>query len=748
VSEKTDRLLDRIDGSADLKQLPREELPQLAAEIRALIQETVAQNAGHLASNLGVVELTIALHYVFDFPTDKLVWDVGHQCYTHKILTGRRDRFGSLRRRGGVSGFPSPDESPCDTFLVGHSGTSLSTALGLFLAMEAKGDPGRVVAVIGDGSIATGMALEALNHIGSLGAPGSPGPRGGADTSSKVGPPRQAPAGQGARPRIGRSPLLLVLNDNRMTISETVGALANYLSRLRAAPLYNELKRDVRTFLDGLPLVGAPMENVLEFLKDTVRHALVSGRMFEDLGLRYFGPIDGHNLNVLVSTLREIRQLRTDKPILLHVITEKGRGFTPASRDPTAFHSCPPFETGDGEVCRPVAKDGRSYTDAFADALVDLARQDPRIVAVTAAMPTGTGLARFAQAFPERFYDVGICEQHAVGLAAGLAAGGLRPVVAIYSTFLQRACDQVFHELCLQRLPVVLAIDRAGLVPGDGPTHQGLYDVGWLRPFPGLTLAAPKDGAELAALLAWALRQPGPVALRYPKAPLPPPDLFPASSSPVEAGRAEVLAESPRPGGAGSADVVLVAYGGAVEQAARARQLLLAEGPSGSIEASLVNARFAKPLDNETLGKCLAEAALVVTIEDGALAGGFGSAVAELATRIGRRAESALPGGEPQAPQRSQTSLVALGVPDVFLEHGSREELLREVGLDARGIARSVQEALALVRARAPERARQAQPARPPASGHPESKGGNQVSSPADVAPRATEAESARKRGT
>jgi 1-deoxy-D-xylulose-5-phosphate synthase len=690
VSEMNDRLLDRIDGPADLKQLPREELPRLAAEIRALIQETVAQNAGHLASNLGVVELTIALHYVFDFPTDKLVWDVGHQCYTHKILTGRRDRFGSLRRRGGVSGFPSPDESPYDTFLVGHSGTSLSTALGLFLALEAKGDPGRVVAVIGDGSIATGMALEALNHIGSLEASDPPGTRGEGGTSSRVGSPRQAPTGQGARPRSGRSPLLLVLNDNRMTISETVGALANYLSRLRAAPLYNELKQDVRTFLDGLPLVGAPMENVLEFLKDTVRHALVSGRMFEDLGFRYFGPIDGHDLNVLISTLREIRRLRSReagarKPILLHVITEKGRGFTPASRDPTAFHSCPPFETGDGEVLLRVEEDGRSYTDAFADALVDLARQDPRIVAITAAMPTGTGLARFAQAFPERFYDVGICEQHAVGLAAGLAAGGLRPVVAIYSTFLQRACDQVFHDLCLQRLPVVVAIDRAGVVPGDGPTHQGLYDVGWLRPFPGLTLAAPKDGAELAALLAWALRQPGPVALRYPKAPLPPEDLFPglrqaqgglglskpaSSSSPIEAGRAEVLAES--------AEVVLVAYGGAVEQAARARQLLLVEGT----EVGLVNARFAKPLDEGMLGKCLAEVALVVTIEDGALAGGFGSAVAELAARIGRRA-----------------AVVALGVPDVLLEHGSREELLREVGLDARGIARSVQGALALVRA-------------------------------------------------
>jgi 1-deoxy-D-xylulose-5-phosphate synthase len=317
-----------------------------------------------------------------------------------------------------------------------------------------------------------------------------------------------------------------------------------------------------------------------------------------------------------------------------------------------------------------VDEGGRSYTDAFADALLELARRDPRIVAITAAMPTGTGLDRFAQAFPERFYDVGICEQHAVGLAAGLARGGLRPVVAIYSTFLQRACDQVFHDLCLQRLPVVLAIDRAGLVPGDGPTHQGLYDIGWLRPFPGLTLAAPKDGAELAALLAWALRQAGPVALRYPKAPLPPQDLFPASSSPVEAGRAQVLADG--------AEVVLVAYGGAVERAARARQLLLAEG----IEAGLVNARFAKPLDEATLGKCLAEAALVVTIEDGALAGGFGSAVAELATRIGRRAE-----------------VVALGVPDVLLEHGGREELLREVGLDAPGIARSVQEAVTRLRA-------------------------------------------------
>jgi 1-deoxy-D-xylulose-5-phosphate synthase len=694
VSEAKDRLLDRIDGPADLKRLPREELPRLAAEVRGLIQETVAQNSGHLASNLGVVELTIALHYVFDFSTDKLVWDVGHQCYTHKILTGRRDRFGSLRRRGGVSGFPAPDESPYDTFLVGHSGTSLSTALGLFLALEAKGECGRVVAVIGDGSIASGMALEALNHIGSLGASGSPGPRGEGGTSSRAASvSRRTPAGQ----EEPRAPLLLVLNDNRMTISQTVGALANYLSRLRAAPLYNELKREVRTFLDGLPLVGQPVGSVLEFLKDTVRHALVSGRMFEDLGFRYFGPIDGHDLKVLVSTLREIRRLRartpgTRKPILLHVITEKGRGFTPASRDPTAFHSCPPFETSDGEVVLRVGRGARSYTDAFADALLHLAGQDPRIVAVTAAMPTGTGLARFAEAFPDRFYDVGICEQHAVGLAAGLAQGGLRPVVAVYSTFLQRACDQVFHDLCLQRVPVVLAIDRAGFVPGDGPTHQGLYDIGWLRPFPGLTLAAPKDGAELAALLAWALRQPGPVALRYPKAPLPPQDLSPASSSAVEAGRAEVLAEG--------ADVVLVAYGGAVEQAGRARQLLLADG----IDAGLVNARFAKPLDEERLGKCLAEVPLVVTIEDGALAGGFGSAVAELATGIGRRGE-----------------LLALGVPDVFLEHGSREELLQEVGLDGRGIARSVQEALARVRS------------------------GNQVSPPADTASGGALVKSARR---
>jgi len=629
-------LLDRIQEPADLKELQREELEQLAKEIRALIQEVVARNSGHLSSNLGVVELTIALHYVFDFPTDKLVWDVGHQCYTHKILTGRRDRFQSLRQPGGLSGFPSPEESPYDTFLVGHSGTSLSTALGLLLAQEARGEEGRVVALIGDGSMGSGMALEALNHIGSLG-----------------------------------KPLLVVLNDNRMSISHTVGALANYLSVLRAAPLYNELKREVRTLLDALPVVGSPVESALEFFKDTARRALVPGRMFEDLGFRYFGPIDGHDLDLLIDTLSELRRLSSEKPLLLHVLTEKGRGFTPATLDPTTFHSSPPFETGAGAVFPRLKRGSRAYTDAFADALIELARQDRRVVAITAAMPTGTGLARFAQAFPKRFYDVGICEQHAVGLAAGLARGGLRPVVAIYSTFCQRACDQVFHDLCLQQLPVVLALDRAGLVGGDGPTHQGLYDIGWLRPFPGLVLAAPKDGNELAALLAWSLSRPGPVAIRYPKAPLPD-DLFSTPPSSIDWGRAEALAQGK--------DAVLVAYGAAVEQAERARQRLAEEGAA----VGLVNARLAKPIDEETLGKVLASAPLVVTIEDGVLAGGFGSAVAELAASLGRR------------PVR----LLRLGVGEELQGQGSREELLAQAGLDASGIARQVREALKSLPAR------------------------------------------------
>jgi len=644
VTDEEYPLLAGIDNPADLKLLERDDLEQLAGEVRQLIQTTVARNSGHLASNLGVVELTIALDYVFDLPTDKLVWDVGHQCYTHKILTGRRDLFRTLRQRGGLSGFPSPDESPYDTFLVGHSGTSLSTALGLLLAHEAQGMAGRVVAVIGDGSIGSGMAFEALNHIGSLG-----------------------------------KPLLVVLNDNRMSISHTVGALANYLSLARAMPLYNEVKREVRSLLDALPVVGQTMESALEFMKDSVRHALVPGQMFEDLGFRYFGPVDGHDLNVLIEALDQLRRLTTEKPVLLHVLTEKGRGFTPATEDPTTFHSSPPFETGDGDVFPRLKKGARAYTHAFADALIELAQDDPRIVAITAAMPTGTGLARFAEAFPDRFYDVGICEQHAMGLASGLAKGGLRPVVALYSTFSQRACDQVFHDLCLQRLPVVLALDRAGLVGGDGPTHQGLYDVAWLRSFPGITLVAPKDGRELATLLGWALKQPGPVAIRYPKAPLPQ-GLFPAPPSPIEPGRAEVLAE----GG----DGVLLAYGGAVEHAERARQLLAEEG----IAVGLVNARFAKPLDKGAVEKCLAEVPLVVTIEDGALASGFGSAVAELAERAdGRRAE-----------------LLCLGVPDVILEHGSREELLQEAGLDSPGIAHRVAEAVASARAKKPTSRRKA----------------------------------------
>lgn len=494
----------------------------------------------------------------------------------------------------------------------------------------------RVVAVIGDGAIGAGMAFEALNHIGHLG-----------------------------------KPLLVVLNDNRMSISRTVGALAKYLSVMRAAPLYNELKREVRSLLDALPVVGQPMETALEFVKDSLRHVVVPGRMFEDLGFRYFGPVDGHDLDVLIDTLDQLRRLSTEKPILLHVLTQKGRGFTPAAQDPTTFHSSPPFETGDGDVFPRLKKGARAYTHAFTDALVDLAGEDQRIVAITAAMPTGTGLARFAEVFPDRFYDAGICEQHAVGLAAGLAKGGLRPVVAIYSTFSQRAADQVFHDLCLQEVPVVLALDRAGLVGGDGPTHQGLYDIGWLRHFPGITLAAPKDGAELAALLGWALSQPGPVAIRYPKAPLPA-GIFPAPASPIEQGRADVLAQGP--------DGVLVAYGGAVEHAERARQILAEEG----FEVGLVNARFAKPLDEETVGKCLAEVPLVVTIEDGVLVGGFGSAVAEVAERSsGRKAE-----------------LLCLGVPDIVLEQGSRQELLQEVGLDGAGIARRVAEALTRVRSR------------------------------------------------
>ncbi|MGB2967417.1 MAG: 1-deoxy-D-xylulose-5-phosphate synthase, partial [Phycisphaerae bacterium] len=492
-----ERLLDKIRSPKDLAGLDAGALRLLAQEIRALITETVAVRGGHLASNLGVVDLTIALHRAFDFSRDHLVLDVGHQCYAHKILTGRLEGFANLRTAGGVGGFPNPAESPYDLFRTGHAGTSISTALGLALADKAAGSDARSVAVIGDGAMASGLALEGLNHAGDVGAN-----------------------------------LLVVLNDNQMAISPTVGALARYLTAVRTTPAYDDLKEEVQGALARMPF-GGPITRAIHTFKDALKDAMVPDHAFEHFGFRCFGPVDGHDLGALLEALGEMKRL--DGPRLLHVHTQKGFGFAPAAKQPEAWHSAAPFEEQNGKVVTAEEPSDRPmWTRAAVDELVALAEADVRIVAVTAAMSEGTGLLRFAHRFPDRFFDVGICEEHAVALAAGLAKGGARPVVGVYSTFLQRAYDQLFHEVALQGLPVVLLVDRAGLVGADGPTHHGLYDIAYLRHLPGFTLAAPADHAELAGMLSLALRADGPWAIRYPRDRVP---AEPLSGVPVERGR-------------------------------------------------------------------------------------------------------------------------------------------------------------------------------------------------------------------
>jgi 1-deoxy-D-xylulose-5-phosphate synthase len=605
------RYLDKINSPADLRTIPLADLPTLAQEIRERIIEVVSRNGGHLGSNLGAVELTIALHYCYDFSADRLVWDVGHQAYTHKLLTGRRDRFDTLRQKHGISGFPSSAESVFDPFTTGHSGTSISTALGLACGDAALGRTRKIVACIGDGSIASGVAFEALNHAGQLGRD-----------------------------------LLVVLNDNEMSIAGTVGALASYLNRVRTAESYRELKQEVHRLLDALPVFGGRMSAVIERVKDAVRRSMIDGAMFEELGFRYYGPLDGHDLAKLIATLTEIRKL--SGPVLLHVLTQKGRGHPEAVGDPHRLHSTPPCDPDEDAHLERSARP--SYTKVLSGALVDLGQRDDRVVAITAAMPDVT--CAFAEAFPCRHYDVGICEQHALGLACGLAAAGLRPIVAIYSTFLQRAYDQVFQELCLQRANVLLAIDRAGIVGADGPTHHGVFDVAYLRHLPEMKLLAPKDGPELAAMLAFALSLDGPAAIRFPREDVP----EPMPQAPIELGRAQLLREG--------RDIVLWAYGAMVSRCMHAADLMAAQG----LSATVVNARFAKPLDADLLLR-LADRP-IITVEDAALCGGFGSAVVEQLNAAARDAR-----------------VTRLGIPDSFVEHGPRAELLAQIGLTPQGIA-------------------------------------------------------------
>lgn len=620
------RLLDKINGPEDLKHLAVEDLPKLAEEIRETIIEVVSKNPGHLSSNLGVVELTVALHYCFDFKVDRLTWDVGHQCYVHKLLTGRREAFQRLRQYKGLSGFPDRKESPTyDPFTCGHSGNALSSSLGLSCGDTIQDKKRKIVVVVGDGGIVAGMSLEALNHAGDL-----------------------------------KKDILVVLNDNKLAISETVGAFSKYFTQLRTFPLYNDLKKEVHHILKILPILGRPVENVLEHLLEAIKRGMTPGQIFEDLGFQYYGPVDGHNIPLLISTINRIKHL--SGPVLLHTITQKGKGFEPASQNPTQFHSAGAFQLCNGkivEASKATKATKTSYTKVFGQTLVELAQANPKIVAITAAMPDGTGLTTFKEKFPERHFDVGICEQHAVGLANGLVYTGLKPVAAIYSTFLQRAYDQVFHDVCLQERDnaVVFCMDRAGLVGNDGPTHHGVFDIAYLRHLPGIVLMAPKNGRELKQMLKLAVESNQPIAIRYPKDTIPDEEME-LPSGPFSIGEAEVLKE-------GSEGAIL-AYGATVYPAYMAAERLSAEG----IEATVINARFAKPLDKAVILEALREHPFVLTVEDHALAGGFGSTVLEMVCEEGE----------------DTSKICRLGIPDRFIEQGPRELLLGGLGLDAEGI--------------------------------------------------------------
>ena len=616
-----DTILDQISTPEDIKPLGPAQLAQLASEIRERLVSTVAATGGHLAPNLGVVELTLGLLRALDLPADRVIWDVGHQSYVHKLLTGRRERFSTLRQYGGVCGFPKRNESPYDTFDTGHASNSISVALGLAKARDARGGDENIVAVIGDGSLTGGMAFEALNHAGHLGAK-----------------------------------LIVVLNDNEMSISENVGALASYLARVRLDPRYTRLRDGVEGAIAKVPGIGRGLVEAGEAAKESFKQLIVPGMFFEELGWTYVGPINGHDIEKVEDAVRRAKAL--DGPVLIHAVTHKGRGYAPAEESPDTFHGIAPFEVSTGKV--PPGSGAPSFTEVFSEAIVSEGARDERVCAITAAMPTGTGLDRFREAYPDRFYDVGIAEQHAVGLAAGLALGGRRPVVAIYSTFLQRAYDQVIMDVCLQNLPVVFALDRAGLVGEDGPTHHGVFDMSYLRAVPNLTLCAPADEADLVDMLHTGLASESPFAIRYPRGKGAGVAL-PREPSVLEAGRAQVR----RTG----TDVALLAFGRMVGVAERASQLLMEAG----VSASVVNMRWVKPLDLETVAWAAQRHDLVVTIEENSSIGGAGSAVLEAL-----------------ADMDMTTSVMHLGVPDCFVTHGAMDRLLSDVRLTPDGVRDAV----------------------------------------------------------
>ncbi len=612
-------LIEKIKNPDDLKSLSIQELNALAREVRDIIIHTVAQNGGHLASNLGSVDLTIALHYVFDSPKDKIIWDVGHQAYTHKLLTGRYPEFHTIRQQGGLSGFPKISESPHDAFGTGHSSTSISAALGILAAGDHKSENSHVIPVIGDGAMTAGLAFEGLNHAGHL-----------------------------------KKNLIVILNDNEMSISPNVGALSAYLRRLMMGDLYTRFKKETKQFLERIPRVGEPVLKIAQKAEGTVKGLVVPGLLFEELGFEYVGPVDGHRIDMLIETLQTFRDF--PGPVLIHTITRKGRGYEPAEKNPSIFHGIGPFDIETGQT-HPSSK--KSYSAIFGNCLTKIASEDDRIIAITAAMTEGTGLAEFVRTYPKRFYDVGIAEPHASTFAAGLASQGLKPVVAIYSTFLQRAYDEIIHDICLQNLPVVFAIDRAGIVGDDGPTHNGAFDLSYLRHIPNMTVMAPCDGRELRLMLRTALGLNSPVAIRYPRGSVTDSGEDDVPSE-IPYGKAELLREGP--------DILIAAVGSTVAPAVEAADMLA----EGGIDATVINARFVKPLDSDLITYHARRTGTVLTVEENAAAGGFGSAVLEMLAGAGIK-----------------TDFRIIGIPDQFIEHGPQPYLRKLLGLDAEGIAKT-----------------------------------------------------------
>ena len=617
-------ILDKIKKPNDIHKIPLAEFPQLAEEIRSFLIESVSRTGGHLASNLGVVELTLALHNVLDFPDDKLIWDVGHQAYTHKILTGRKDEFETLRKEGGLSGFPKRGESSCDSFDAGHSSDSISAGLGYVRARDILGEKYHVVSVIGDGALTGGMAYEALNNAAEL-----------------------------------ETNFIIILNDNNMSISPNVGGMSHYLSAIRTAEAYTGMKMSVNKAVKKIPHVGTAMVDAVRRTKSSIKQLFIPGMLFENMGLTYLGPVDGHNMRQMMRLFNEAKRVKG--PVVVHVLTEKGRGYEPARRNPDMFHGIGPFDLKTGRPTEQKSCPG--YTDVFSEALCQEAEEEKKLAAITAAMPGGTGLKKFSQRYPDRFFDVGIAEEHAVTFAAGLAAGGMKPIVAVYSSFLQRAYDQILHDVCIQNLPVVFAIDRAGLVGSDGETHQGIFDYTYLSGIPNMHICAPKNKWELSDMMKFAVALDAPIAVRYPRG-----TAYAGLAehrAPIELGKAEWIA---REGG-----IALFAIGSMVKTAEEVQKLLHEKG----YKASIINARFIKPIDEEAVLSACEDHEMIVTMEENVQSGGFGEKVLDCLNDHEKRIKC-----------------VMAAIPDAYVEHGNVELLKKEIGLDAESITEKILERL------------------------------------------------------